>query len=320
MSNIWPRRTEDAYCNWIIRLLNFQREINGDWVHPDTFGAAGVNGFLTHLAVDRNVSASTQNQALSACLFLFRDVLDRQIDLEAFRAKDKTYVPVVLSQQEIDQLLNVVSPEICRLMASLLYGSGLRAIECLRLRYKDICIDRKQLTIVDGKGGKSRCVPLPTREIEAIRRQMDYVKSLHIRDVEAGAGYVHLPFAFRQKDPKAARSLRWQYLFPAKQLSIDPRPMPESPEPHVPPRTQRHHYHQSTLQKSVKKAVEVAGITKKVTCHTLRHSFATHMLEAGSDIRTIQELLGHADLNTTMIYTHVASTGATGVVSPLDRL
>ena len=279
-----------------------------------------MNDFLSHLAVERSVSASTQNQALAAFLLLFRDVLEMEIDLDALRAKDKTYIPVVLSQLEVEKLLRAVSPTICQLMASLLYGSGLRAIECLRLRVKDVSLERKQLVVVDGKGGRSRCVPLPIREIGAVRQQLQLVKSQHERDVDAGAGYVHLPFAFRQKNPNAARRLPWQYLFPAKQLSNDPRPEPDANEPNGINRVHRHHYHQSTLQKSVKKAAEIAGITKNVTCHTLRHSFATHMLEAGSDIRTIQELLGHADLKTTMIYTHVATVGATGVTSPLDRL
>ena len=313
------RRTEIAYCNWIVDLLHFQKRKHNRWIHPVEFGQQGVNEYLTHLAIDRNVAASTQNQALSALLFLFQHVLEMPINFDALRAKDKSYIPIVLSQREVDRLLQSVHPPVCRLMAGLLYGSGLRAIECIRLRIKDVDIDRRQLMVIDGKGGKSRSVPLPEREILSLRNQVTHVGRQHRNDLQVGAGGVHLPFAFERKNPQAAKSLAWQYLFPAQQLSYDPCPQVIEGEK-TPVRLQRHHCHQSTLQRAIKRAANQAKIGKKVTCHTLRHSFATHLLESGSDIRTIQELLGHADLKTTMIYTHVATVGSTGVTSPLDRL
>jgi len=315
-------RTEEAYLKWLEEFLRYHRYKTGDWQHPTELGNDAINEFLTHLAVDRKVAASTQNQAFSAILFLYRKVLKLEISVDAERAKKPERLPVVLSIEEVRRLLLEIPQGVLRVLAGLMYGSGLRLMEACRIRIKDVDFDRRQIMVRDGKGEKDRVVPLPQKLLPALKRQVDTVTELHAKDLAAGAGNVWLPYALAEKYPQAGRSLAWQYLFPAKSLSTEPRPR-ETDErgPHSSlPELRRHHIHESSVQKAVTAAVRRAGIQKKATCHTLRHSFATHLLEDGKDIRTIQELLGHADVSTTMIYTHVSTVGATGVLSPLDRL
>ncbi len=309
------RRTEEAYVRWLIRFLTFCREQHGDWLHPNEMGSCEVNRFLSYLAVERNVSASTQNQALSAILFLFRRVLERELVLDAARANTPSRLPTVLTQDEVRNLLAMVPDGQTKTIISLLYGSGLRLMEACRIRYKDIDLPRSQIVIRDGKGAKDRMTPLPSHLADKLQTQRRLVRALHESDRGGGIEGVHLPYALAVKYPNASTELKWQYLFPARRLTIDPRPTDRSEGRPV----RRHHVHESTIQKAVRKAAQMAGIEKRVTCHTLRHSFATHLLESGCDIRTIQELLGHKDLQTTMIYTHVSTLGATGVISPLDR-
>lgn len=298
-------RTEQAYVGWIRRfiLANGKR-------HPGEMGAGEVEAFLTDLATRGEVAAGTQNQALSALLFLYREVLE--IDLPwmetMVRAKRPKRVPVVLSRDEVDRLLAQLDGRYA-LMASLLYGAGMRLMECVRLRVKDMDFERNEICVRDGKGGKDRRVPLPRRLADALKTQRDRVAILHRRDLAQGCGAVWLPHALARKYPSAPRELGWQYVFPSGRLSADPRSG----------QVRRHHLDEAGLQRAVRGARIKAGIVKPATCHTLRHSFATHLLEAGQDIRTIQELLGHKDLATTQIYTHVLNRGGMGVVSPLDR-
>ena len=316
-------RTGDAYVRWVEEFIRFHRSLAGRWRHPVEMGSAEVNQFLTSLAVDRKVAASTQNQALSAILFLYRKVLGcDDFKLDAIRAQRPERIPVVLSVDEVRRVLDCVPNGVCKFMTGLMYGAGMRLMEVCRLRVKDIDFDRRQITVRDGKGEKDRAVPLPQRLVEGLREQMEFVQQLHAGDVAAGAGWVWLPYALAEKYPQAGREYRWQYLFPADRISTDPRPNESSDEApaNSPPQLRRHHVHESTVQKVMTAAVRKSGISKRASCHTLRHSFATHLLEDGKDIRTIQELLGHADVSTTMIYTHVSRTGATGVLSPLDRL
>ena len=322
-------RTEKAYVAWVERFLRFHRASNGSWKHPSQLGDPEINQFLIHLAVERKVAASTQNQALSAILFLYREILGQQVTFHAARATTPKRLPVVLSRREVRQVLRAIPQGPFRTMAGLMYGAGLRLMEVCRLRVKDVDFARKQIIVRDGKGQKDRAVPLPDRLADALKRQIDHVKSLHADDLQRGAGYVWLPYALDEKYPRAARSLKWQYLFPSRNLSTDPRSR-EALENEAGTETlrdtaqytqmRRHHIHETTVQKQVAAAVKRAGIAKHASCHSLRHSFATHLLEDGHDLRTIQELLGHNDLNTTMIYTHVSSVGATGTPSPLDRL
>jgi len=300
-------RTEQAYIDWIRRFILFHNK-----KHPREMGAPEIEAFLSHLASERNVTASTQNQAFAALLFLYQKVLQIELPrIHALRAQRPERLPVVLSVEEVRSLLAALDG-IDRLMAELLYGAGLRLLECCRLRIKDVDFDRRQLIVREGKGDKDRAVPLPERTIPSLRQQIERVQKLHRRDLSQGNGRVWLPNALSVKFPGADRELRWQYLFPSSRLSVDPRGTDGI--------LRRHHRHESLLQKRIHQAALTVGLTKKVSCHTLRHSFATHLLEAGHDIRTVQELLGHADVSTTMIYTHVLQRGACGVQSPLDRL
>ena len=314
-------RTEEAYVGWIRKFLVYHKEQQGDWKHPNEMGSEEVNEFLTWLAADRNVAASTQNQALSALLFLFTQILKSELVFDAKRAKRPERLPVVLSIDEVRRLLCNIPEGMYRVMAGLMYGSGLRLMECCRIRVKDVDFDRKQIMVRDGKGEKDRVVPLPEKLVPHLKNQLRDVEMLHARDLESGAGWVWLPYAMAEKDKSAGCQLAWQYLFPARQLSRDPRPREADGDMRsVTPQLRRHHVHDSSVQKAVTGAVRRSGINKRASCHSLRHSFATHLLEDGKDIRTIQELLGHADVSTTMIYTHVSTIGATGVKSPLDRI
>lgn len=320
----YSKRTEGAYVDWIKRFILFHNK-----KHPKEMGGGEIEAFLTHLAVERNVAASTQNQAFSALLFLYQKILEIELpNINALRARRPEHLPVVLAVEEVRSVLAELDG-IDLLMAEMLYGTGMRVLECCRLRVKDVDFARKQMMVHEGKGDKDRAVPLPGRVESRLREQIERVRRVHEKDVRAGHGWVWLPHALRVKYPNAGRELRWQYLFPSGRLSVDPRVEAETADPDQSPHSgsglaegekMRHHRHESLLQKRVKAAVMAARITKKVSCHTFRHSFATHLLEAGSDIRTVQELLGHADVSTTMIYTHVLQRGACGVQSPLDRL
>ncbi|HEV2131032.1 MAG TPA: integron integrase [Longimicrobiaceae bacterium] len=297
-------RTEEAYVRWIRRYILFH-----ELRHPADLGPEHVRAFLSHLATEEEVAASTQNQALAALLFLYKVVLERPLGeiSNVVRAKRSRRLPVVLTREEVRALLNEMQGT-NRLIASLLYGSGLRLMECLRLRVKDLDFASQQILVRDGKGAKDRVVMLPGTLEDDLRHHLRAVKHLHEADVRNGRGAVYLPYALARKYPNAARSWTWQYVFPAHHLSEDPR----SGE------VRRHHLSESVVQKAVRAAIRRAGILKRGSCHTLRHSFATHLLEAGYDIRTIQELLGHADVSTAMIYTHVLNRGGKGVRSPLD--
>jgi integron integrase len=299
-------RTEEAYVQWIKRFILFHGKR-----HPNTMREREIEAFLSDLAVRRSVSASTQNQALAALLFLYQHVLEIPLErLGACRAKVGDRVPVVLSAAEVKLVLDRMAGRE-RLMVELLYGSGLRLLEVCRLRVRDLDFDRRQIVVRDGKGEKDRVVPMPEVCVLKLRDHLQGRMQTHAQDLRLGRGAVWLPNAFRTKSPKAELEWAWQYVFASSRFSEDPR------EPGV---KRRHHLHENNLQKWVKEAVLKAGITKRVSCHTFRHSFATHLLENGADIRTVQELLGHADVSTTMIYTHVMQKGAWGVVSPLDRL
>jgi integron integrase len=298
-------RTEEAYVGWVRRFI-----FANDKRHPRELGAREVEAFLTHLAMHGRVAASTQNQALSALLFLYREVLQQELPwMENIRrAKRPERLPVVLSREEVAALLEEMNG-VTWLMASLLYGAGLRLMECVRLRVQDVDFVRREITVRQGKGGKDRRTMLPAIIVDALQGQLAEARRVHERDLAAGFGAVWLPNALARKYPNAAREWAWQYVFPASSRSIDPRSSVE----------RRHHLDETVLQRAVKQAVRRARIDKPATCHTLRHSFATHLLEAGHDIRTIQELLGHKDVSTTQIYTHVLNRGGRGVSSPLDR-
>jgi integron integrase len=298
-------RTERAYIDWIKRFILFHHKR-----HPNDMGAPEVQAFLTHLAVNQNVAASTQQQALSALLFLYREVLRQELPWmdDITRAKKPKRLPVVLTQEEVRSLIAHLQGD-AWLMASLLYGAGLRLMECLRLRVKDVDFGYRQLIVRDGKGQQDRVTMLPQKVIEPLQGHLDKAQALHRQDVAEGFGEVHLPYALARKYPNAGTEWAWQYVFPARRRSVDPRSG----------KTRRHHVDSKALQRAVKKAVQEANLSKAASCHTLRHSFATHLLEAGYDIRTVQELLGHKDVSTTMIYTHVLQQGGQGVRSPLDR-
>jgi integron integrase len=297
-------RTEKAYAGWIRRFILFHGKR-----HPSEMGEAEISRFLSHLAVARKVSASTQNQALSALLFLYRDVLGRELPWMdgIVRAKRPLRLPVVLTRDEVAALLRGMSG-VEHLMASLLYGGGLRLLECCRLRVKDLDLARCEITIREGKGGKDRVTLLPTRLVATLSAHLERVKAQHERDLASGLGSIELPLALDRKYPRAAFEWGWQWVFPATRFYLDQ----ESG------RRRRHHLHESVLQRAVREAAIRARLSRPATCHALRHSFATHLLENGYDIRTIQELLGHRDVSTTMIYTHVLNRGGRGVRSPLD--
>ena len=298
-------RTEQSYLQWLQRLCKrFEQD------SPDRLPDVQIRQFLEELVIRRNVAASTQNQALNAFAFYFRKVLERPFELERYtRSKRPQRLPVVLSMSEVEKLLSSMQGT-SALMASLLYGTGMRLMECLRLRVQDLDFDYRQITVRHGKGGKDRVVPFPSPLFEPMKKHLHKVRQLHRADLEAGFGSVLLPNALARKYPHAEKEWRWQWVFPSARLSVDPRSGA----------TRRHHLHENTLQKAIKRAAGKAGIDKKTSCHTLRHSFATHLLESGNDIRTVQELLGHADVSTTMIYTHVLNRGGQGVVSPLERV
>jgi integron integrase len=297
-------RTEDAYHDWCRRFIPFHGKR-----HPAEMGAAEINAFPTHLAVVRNVAASTQNQAFSALLFLYKTVLGvdaGRID-GVVRANRPKRLPVVLTRDEVRLVLGQLDDPY-RLMARLMYGSGLRLMESLRLRVKDLDFARHELTVREGKGDKDRVTMLPASLEPDLVRHLEGVRRTHERDIAAGFGAVYLPHALAAKLPGAAREWKWQYVFPSTQRSVDPRSGV----------TRRHHAHEGSLGREVTRAVAAAGVGKRATSHSFRHSFATHLLEAGYDIRTVQELLGHDDVSTTMIYTHVLNKGGKGVKSPLD--
>jgi len=299
------RRTEETYVAWIRRFILFHGKR-----HPDEMGTREVVAFLSHLAVEQEVSASTQNQALSSLLFLYRAVLDRQLEgLDAaVRARASRALPVVLSRDEIRAILGELAPR-DRLVATLLYGSGLRLLEGLRLRVKDVDAERRQITVRQGKGRRDRRCPFPMRLRRALLDHLGEIERGYRRDRQRGIG-VRLPDALEGKYPRAGTDWSWYWVFPAQRPTVDRRTG----------ELFRHHLHETAIQRAVKQAARAAKIAKRVTCHTFRHSFATHLLEDGADIRTVQELLGHRDLKTTMIYTHVLDTGPLGVTSPADRL
>ena len=298
-------RTERAYMDWIKRYILFHGKR-----HPKDMSAAEVEAFLTHLAVERDVSASTQNQAKSALLFLYREVLAIELPwLEnVTTAKTPKRLPVVLTEEEVKRVLGQMEGTLW-LMFSLLYGTGMRLMECVRLRVKDVEFSRREIIVREGKGFKDRVTMLPQILLEPLQQHLARVRKLHKDDLAQGYGKVYLPNALAKKYPNAATEWGWQYVFPARGFSTDPR----SGE------VRRHHVDEKLIQRAMKRAVQQVGIVKLATPHTLRHSFATHLLQSGYDIRTVQELLGHKDVQTTMIYTHVLNRGGKGVVSPLDR-
>ena len=297
-------RTEDAYVTWARRFILFHNKR-----HPSSMGATEINEFLSDLAVTRNVSASTQNQALSALLFLYRVVLEEEVPWleDLIRAKRPARIPVVLTPREVVRVLREMTGT-SQLIAELLYGTGMRMLEAIRLRVKDIDFERAEICVRDAKGRKDRRTVLPQRLIAPLRAQLDHGRQLHRDDLDHGCGEVYLPEALARKYPRAASEWKWQYVFPASRLSTDPRSGA----------VRRHHFEERQLQKVFARALRDAGINKAAGVHTLRHSFATHLLESGHDIRTVQELLGHSDVKTTMIYTHVLNRGGLGVRSPLD--
>ncbi|MEO8680125.1 MAG: integron integrase [Vicinamibacterales bacterium] len=299
-------RTEDAYAGWIRRFVAFHQ-----MQHTDHLREPDVAAFLSSLANQRHVAASTQNQALHAILFLYDAVLGQPLQQlhDIVRARTPVRLPVVLSKKEVRAVLNALAGT-HRLIATLLYGAGLRLSECLELRVKDIDFDRKQLTIRQGKGRKDRVTMVPASLAAALKAHLVDVRAIHDRDLKSGFGRVALPDALSAKYPNADREWPWQFVFPAARICADPHWGPPG----------RFHLHESAVQRAVTDAVRTSGITKRASCHTFRHSFATHLLEDGYDIRTVQELLGHADVSTTMIYTHVLNRGALGVKSPADKL
>lgn len=298
-------RTEHVYCEWVKRFIRFH-----SYRHPQEMGAAEVEAFLSDLALRKSVSASTQNQALAALLFLYKQVL--KLDLpwlgEVVRAKKPSRLPVVLSVAEVQQLLGRLDGEV-GLVTHLLYGSGMRLMEVMRLRVKDVDFPRGEILVRDGKGMKDRVTVLPRRLVEPLKQHLALVRAQHNAELKVGRGDVYLPFALKRKYLNGPWEWGWQYVFPASGLSVDPRSG----------KVRRHHLDEKRVQRAFKAALKLTDIVKLATPHTLRHSFATHLLESGQDIRTVQELLGHSDMKTTMIYTHVLNRGGLAVLSPLDR-
>jgi integron integrase len=300
-------RTEQTYLGWLYRYIGFHHMED-----PAQLNESHIAGFIEYLVTRRNVAASTQSQALNALIFFYRQVLQREISdrIEFTRSKKQRRLPVVLTQPEVSKLFYHIQSPIYRLMANMLYGCGLRLMECVRLRILDIDFGYGQILVRNTKGKKDRVVPIPDITRDQLKQQVEKSQSLHVEDLANGYGQVFLPDGLARKYPKAETEFRWQFLFPAARVSTDPRSGI----------VRRHHLHENSLQKHIKKAAENAGINKRVNCHALRHSFATHLLENGYDIRTVQELLGHADVSTTMIYTHVLNKPGVLVRSPLDQL
>jgi len=300
--------TENSYCDWVKRFVRFHRmtERESMFEKPEQ----RVEQFLTDLAINRKVAASTQNQALNALVFCYGKVLNRPLEgISASRSHKQPKIPVVLSKEEVKQVLSQLSG-VAGLMTKLLYAGGLRISEAARLRVQDIDFGYLQITVRQGKGKKDRVTPLAKELVLLLQEQIEKVERIHKRDLESGYGSVYMPNGLDKKFPNAHKSLGWQYVFPSRNLSTDPRTGV----------IRRHHVDQSVVNKAIKRAVNICGVNKRVSAHTFRHSFATHLLESGTDIRTIQALLGHADLQTTMIYTHVLNQGGQGVISPLDKL
>ncbi len=300
-------RTEQSYLGWLLRYVAFH-----SMKDPATMKEAEISLFLEHLVLKRKVSASTQSQALNALIFFYKSVLGVELsDSIVFaRSKKPKRLPVVLSVNEINKVLNNIQHPTQHLMVNLLYGCGMRLMECVRLRVQDIDFEYCQIMVRQAKGGKDRVVPIPKKSLSALKAHIENVKALHSEDLKEGYGSVYMPDALAKKYPNAEKEFRWQYVFPASTISKDPRSKA----------IRRHHVHERSLQRYIKKSADSAGITKKVSTHTFRHSFATHLLENGYDIRTLQELLGHADVSTTMIYTHVLNKPGVTVTSPLDLL
>jgi len=296
-------RTEQTYVNWIKRFILFHNKR-----HPQQMGRPEIEAFLTDLVVNKNVAAATQNQAFNALLFLYRRVLKQEIEgINAVRSKKNMRLPVVMTKTEVVEVLTALSSPY-QLVGKILYGSGLRLIESVRLRVQDLDFAQYQLMVRDGKGGKDRRTILPDSLQEPLQEHLKRVKLIHQQDLDGGYGRVYLPYALERKYPNANCDWRWQYVFPAPHLSTDPRTGV----------IRRHHLGERSVQKAIEKAVKLAGLNKRVTSHSFRHSFATHLLEDGYDIRTVQELLGHKSVETTMIYTHVLNRGGRAVRSPLD--
>lgn len=298
-------RTEQTYVAWVDRFLRHQGIVGLAAMAPDH-----IASYLSHLALDLEVSSSTQSQALSALVFLFEQVLGREVGTLSglVMAKKPRRLPTVLTRSEVRELLAKIPDEPFALMARLLYGTGMRLMECVRLRVKDVDFGYSQILVRDGKGQKDRVVPLPRRYTDALKSQLQRALALHAEDLARGFGEVFLPESLARKYPNAPRESGWQYVFPSGKLSADPRSNV----------IRRHHLHESSLQRAIRRAALASGVHKRISSHTLRHSFATHLLESGYDIRTVQELLGHADVSTTMIYTHVLNRGGRAVVSPID--
>jgi integron integrase len=303
-SRHYSRRTEEAYVMWIKRYIFFHNKM-----HPSSMGAEHVNAFISNLAVEGNVSAATQAQALAALLFLYRHVLQDPLPWihDIVRARKPLHIPIVLTPEEVRLVLDKFEG-VPRIVALLLYGGGLRLLEALQLRVKDLNFARNEIFVRDTKGKRDRVTILPRAAHDALREHLAKVKQVHERDLAKGFGRVILPTALDRKLPNAAAEWPWQWVFPARTRWVDEKANTE----------RRHHLHESVLQRAMKEAVTAAGLPKRASCHTFRHSFATHLLERGQDIRTVQELLGHRDVTTTMIYTHVLRIGAKGVRSPLD--
>lgn len=301
--------TERSYCEWIKQFVKFHRL--GERAALLEGAEAKIEAFLSYLATERQVASATQNQAMNALVFLYKQILDVPLTkrIEAIRSKTSRHVPVVLSIDEIKQVLPRVE-DVAQLVVKLLYGSGLRISEAVRLRVQDVDYDYKQITVHSGKDDKDRVTTFSAAMMPLLQNHLQKVKAMHQQDLANGFGAVYLPYALAKKYPNAEREWGWQYVFPARSLSVDP----------LSGVTRRHHIDPSLINKAIKAAVRQAGLSKRVSAHTFRHSFATHLLQRGTDIRTIQALLGHSDLETTMIYTHVLNQGGQGVVSPLDDL